>query len=44
MNVRKKGIIDKFLNGEISNKQLLSMLENFKPKQLKPESELSGYA
>ena len=44
MNDGKKVIIDKFLKGEISDKQAILLLGNFQPKQLKPVTELSGYA
>jgi len=41
---RKKAVIDKFLRGDISNKQALSMLEYFQPKGLNQKNEFKGYA
>jgi integrase/recombinase XerD len=41
---RAKAAFDKFLNGEITQRELDSLLSMLRPKQLKHESELSGYA
>ncbi len=41
---RAKAAFDKFLNGEITQQELDSLLELLRPKQLKHQSELSGYA
>lgn len=41
---REKVVIDKYLRGDISLENLKSMLEVIRPKQLKRDSEFTGYA
>lgn len=40
---RQRAIIDKFIRGELTPDQLTSVLEHFRPKQLKPESGITIY-
>ena len=43
-NDRSKAIFDKYLKGEITSRELSNYLDAMRPKKLKQESELSGYA
>jgi len=40
---REKMVLDKFVKGEITSEQAISLLEVIRPKQLKPNTELTGY-
>ena len=40
---RQKAVIDKYLRGELTQNQFVSVLESLQPKQLKRETEFTGY-
>ena len=41
---RVRLITDRFIKGEITQKQFSSILEAIEPKELKPRTEFTGYA
>jgi len=40
---RQKVVIDKYLRGELTQNQFVSVLDSLQPKQLKQETEFTGY-
>jgi hypothetical protein len=41
---RAKAVFDKYLRGEITMSELNKLLEVMRPKDINPNSELTGYA
>jgi integrase len=41
---REKAVFDKYLKGEITVQEAMTLLEVMRPKQLKPSSEFPGYS
>ena len=41
---REKAVFDKYIKGEITVEEAITLLDVMRPKQLKPSSEFPGYS
>jgi hypothetical protein len=41
---REKAVFDKYIKGEITVQEAITLLDVMRPKQLKPRTEFTGYS